>query len=75
MQLQYRINLIGAYEEESGDVITQDGEFIGVWTLKNGAIYDFTPLDGDEPILCGSFIGPLCDRIEEWLEQQNEGGN
>ena len=75
MQLQYKINLIGAYEEESGDVITQDGEFIGVWTLIDGAFYDFTPLNGNEPILSHPFIGLLCNDIEEWLEQQNESGN
>lgn len=75
MQLPYRINLVGAYEQETGDVITQDGEFIGVWTLINGAIYDFTPLDGEEPIFSHPFIKVLCDKIGDWLEQQSECGH
>ncbi|RTL95083.1 MAG: hypothetical protein EKK31_29890 [Hyphomicrobiales bacterium] len=72
MQLQFKINLLGAYEEVAGDVVTQDGEIIGFWSLIDGAIYDFTPLDGDRPIFSHSFIWALCDQIGKWLEQQSE---
>lgn len=75
MQLPYRINLLDAYEQETGDVVTQDGEFIGVWTLINGAIYEFTPLGGEEPMFSHPFIWALCDEIGEWLEQQSECGH
>lgn len=67
MQLQHPINLLGAYELDSGDVATQDGEIIGTWTLVNGAIYDFTPLGGDQPILSDPFVWSICSRIGEWL--------
>lgn len=68
MQLKYPINLIGAYELEIGDVATQDGEIIGTWTLFNGAIYEFTPLGGERPILSDPFVWSLCNRISEWCE-------
>ena len=70
MQLPYSINLLGAYEVETGDVATQDGEIIGTWTLIDGALYDFTPMDGDQPILTDPFVWSLCSRIGEWLEAQ-----
>lgn len=68
MQLKYPINLIGAYELEFGDVATQDGEIIGAWTLINGALYEFTPLGGHQPILIDPFVSSLCKRIGAWLE-------
>lgn len=68
MQLQYPINLIGAYELEFGDVATQDGEIVGTWTLIDGALYGFTPLGGDQPILIDPFIWSLCNSIGAWLE-------
>ena len=70
MQLPYPINLLGAYEFESGDVATQDGEIIGSWTLINGALYDFTPLGCDRPILTDPFVWRLCNSIGEWLKAQ-----
>ena len=68
MQLKYPINLIGAYDLEFGDVATQDGEIVGTWTLIDGALYEFTPLGGDQPILIDPFIWSLCKSIGEWLE-------
>ncbi|MGB3025844.1 hypothetical protein [Paradevosia shaoguanensis] len=70
MQLPYPINLLGAYELEEGDVITRDGEIVGTWTLIHGALYDFTPIGGDQPILTDPFVWRLCNRIGEWLEAQ-----
>jgi hypothetical protein len=70
MQLPYPINLLGAYELEAGDVATQDGEIIGTWSLIHGALYDFTPMGGDQPILTDPFVWRLCNRIGEWLEAQ-----
>lgn len=70
MELPYPINLLGAYELEAGDVATQDGEVIGTWTLIHGALYDFTPTDGDQPIFIDPFVWSLCNRIGEWLETQ-----
>lgn len=70
MQLPYAINLLGAYEEEDGDVATKDGEIIGTWTLVHGALYNFTPTDGDKPIFTDPFVWSLCNRIGEWLEAQ-----
>jgi hypothetical protein len=75
MRLQYKINLLGAYAEEAGDVATQDGEIIGAWSLIDGAIYDFTPLNDDKPIFSDPFIWALCDKIGEWLEQQGGDGH
>jgi hypothetical protein len=72
MHLQYAINLIGAYELEEGDVATQDGEIVGTWSLIDGALYAFTPLDGDKPTLIDPFVWSLCNRIGEWL-QAREG--
>jgi hypothetical protein len=70
MQLPYPINLLGAYELEAGDVATQDGEIIGTWTLIHGALYEFTPMGGDQPILTDPFVWRLCNSIGEWLEAQ-----
>ena len=70
MQLPYSINLLGAYELETGDVATQDGEIIGTWSLVNGALYDFTPMGADQPIFTDPFVWRLCDQIGEWLEAQ-----
>lgn len=42
MELRYPINLIGVTEgETSGDVLTQDGEFLGTWALTEN------PIEGD----------------------------
>lgn len=70
MQLLYPINLLGAYEVETGDVATDDGEVIGTWKLIDGALYDFTPIGGDQPILTDPYIWRLCNRIGDWLEAQ-----
>ncbi len=67
MLLPYPINLLGAYELEGGDVATQDGEIVGTWRLIDDALYDFTPLGGDEPIFTDPFVWSLCNSIGEWL--------
>jgi hypothetical protein len=72
MHLQYAINLVGAYALEQGDVATQDGEIIGTWTLIHGALYAFTPTDGDKQIFIDPYIWSLCNQIGEWL-QEREG--
>ena len=71
MQLLYEINLLGAYEQDVGDVATQDGEIVGIWSLINGAIYDFTPLDSEEHIFSDPYIWSLCNKIGEWLDEQS----
>ena len=41
MQMKYTINLVDAYTEETGDVVTRDGGVIGTWVLIHGALYGF----------------------------------
>ncbi len=86
MELQYPINLVGIEDDAaSGDVITRDGEFIGVWTFnkagESGTIH-FTADGESEPMfsegvgildsgtLTGLAMRRLCGSIREWHDSQ-----
>ena len=64
-QLRYRINLI-----ENGDVITNAGEFLGIWDIDETGFFNFTP-DGDKnPKITAPLVGALCAKISSWLLNQ-----
>lgn len=57
-------------ETESGDVITRDGEIIGTWGLVDGVFYTFTPEGAAEHIFFEPFLGEMCVKMREWLEER-----
>lgn len=65
--------LIDGYGEdgkEEGDVITQDGEVIGTWSIDLNDFLYFTPNGQAEHIIGGPFFGIVCKEIREWHEEQ-----
>ena len=85
MDLIYPINLVG-HEEwvesgfepalASGDVITRDGEFIGIWRVADYFLeddyldraYEFLPLGSDLPMFYAAF-GLVDSRTSRGLAQ------
>lgn len=64
-------NTDDGYGNATGDVITGDGEFLGTWSMLNGAIYSFIP-DGEEDSIFSDTIIPMfCDQIEKWHKEQS----
>lgn len=78
MDLNYPINLVGheewvesGYEPAlaNGDVITRDGEFIGIWRVADyfleddylDQVYEFIPHSQEAPVL-SEVIGPAFSR-------------
>ena len=64
----WKILLDGYADNETGDVITKDGEIIGTWSLVDDVFYTFTPDGGEAHIFFEPFLGVLCSRIVEWHE-------
>lgn len=61
--LPFKINLC-----EGGDVVTRDGEIIGVWKLDEDGQVSFLPDDASEPLFTDMLLGLLCEQIREWHE-------
>jgi hypothetical protein len=61
--LPFKINLC-----EGGDVVTRDGEIVGVWKLDENAQVSFLPNDASEPLFTDMPLGRLCEQIREWYE-------
>ena len=55
-----KINLI-----DDGSVITEDGEFIGMWEPDEDGFVYFMPDGQNEIRLCNPFVGLLCKKIED----------
>ena len=57
-----------------GDVVTQEGEYLGTWQAdESDAIFEFTPHGADKPLLSDGFVKCLCDSIEQGHSQQKSG--
>ena len=67
LPLKFKINLI-----DDGSVITEDGEFIGMWEPDEDGFVYFMPDGQNEIRLCNPFVGLLCKKIEDWYESQKE---
>lgn len=61
--LLFKINLC-----EGGDVVTRDGEIIGVWKVDENLQVSFFPDDASKPLFPDMFLGPLCEQIRDWYE-------
>lgn len=64
----WRIKLFGFGDGDTGDVVTRDGEIIGIWTADENDHCSFTPNGYDKPILFNPFLGLLCAEIAAWHE-------
>lgn len=64
--LIYPINLC-----DDGSVVTNEGEYLGTWTLDKYTDPWFTPDGAEEPLFSHVSIGLLCYRIRDWHEEQN----
>ena len=74
MQPIYPINLMDFGDALKGDVVTRDGEFLGIWEIdadcEQGYIW-FTP-DGDtERLFVSMMIGKLCMEIGDWHRKKS----
>ncbi|RWB39767.1 MAG: hypothetical protein EOQ46_26410 [Mesorhizobium sp.] len=65
--LRFKINLC-----KDGSVVTRDGEIVGTWVMDENEHPSFIPDGSSEPMFFHVFLGSLCQRIEDWLE--NEAG-
>jgi hypothetical protein len=88
MQLRYPINFIGYEDDEtSGDVVTSDGEFLGVWNFTEDAegetgVISFTPDGATEPLFeeviafltSGLLSGMALSKICRSIRLWNDGG-
>lgn len=88
MQLRYPINFIGYEDEEtSGDVITSDGEFLGIWSFTEDAdgetgVISFTPDGAAEPLFeegiafltSGLLSGMALSKITRAIRRWNDAG-
>lgn len=63
--LPFKINLC-----EGGDVVTRDGEIIGVWKVDENLQVSFHPDDASEPLFTDMLLGLLCEQIREWHEAE-----
>ncbi|KQU92850.1 hypothetical protein [Devosia sp. Root105] len=61
--LRYRINLL-----EDGSVVSDDGEYLGIWDTDENDHPSFYPDGHAEALLFDVSIPALCWRIEEWLD-------
>lgn len=68
--LKWNINLIGYGEQETGDVVTRDGEVIGTWSLDENGHCLFTPDGEAEAVLLGTMLPFVVDRIAKWHAQR-----
>lgn len=64
----WHIKFFGYGEADSGDVVTRDGEIIGIWSSDENGHCSFTPNGFEAPILFDVFLGRLCSAITEWHE-------
>jgi len=71
-ELTYPINLMDFGAKSSGDVLTRDGEYLGVWhtddRCEQGWI-KFTPDGADQPLFQDLMMGVLCARIGQWARE------
>jgi hypothetical protein len=65
----WKVKLSGYGDGDVGDVVTRDGEIIGIWTADENDHCSFTPNGHDEPILFNVFLGLLCSDIARWHEK------
>lgn len=64
----WKIVLMDHEDANHGDVVTQEGEFIGQWSIDEQGWYDFMA-DGDErPAIRAVGVGRFCMMVGEWLE-------
>ena len=66
----WHVILDGYGQQESGDVITKDGEVIGTWVLDPEDHPGFIPLGEEEIVIYDFWIGPFCKAILEWYEEK-----
>ena len=62
----WEVELVGYGRDDHGDVITDDGEIIGVWSLVDDVFVTFTPNGTDKNIFFEPFVGTLCAKIVDW---------
>lgn len=66
----WHVTLDGYSDQDSGDVITKDGEVIGTWVLDPEGHPGFIPLGEQEIVIDDFWIGPFCKNILEWYEEK-----
>ncbi|VVT14868.1 hypothetical protein HOE425_331167 [Hoeflea sp. EC-HK425] len=64
------VELVGYGRHDHGDVITDDGEIIGAWSLVDDVFVTFTPDGTDKHIFFEPFVGILCTKIIDWHSNQ-----
>lgn len=73
MPKHWKVLLDGHPENDTGDVITQDGEIIGTWSFVDDVFYAFTPNGAEKHLFFRPFMGMLCSDIAEWHERRENG--
>jgi hypothetical protein len=63
---RFEINFVGYGTEDGGDVITNDGEYLGIWKLDAEDHPSFIPDGSDEPLFHEIYLGLLVKRVAAW---------
>lgn len=61
----YHVTLEG-FPADSGDVVTKDGEVVGIYTCDENDFCKFIPNGSTEPIISAFHVGPFCREIADW---------
>jgi len=69
----YHVILEGYPDEDTGYVLTKDGEYLGTWVNDENDIISFIPDGADAPLFTEVFLGPFCQLIKSWHEAENGG--
>lgn len=65
----YHVTLEG-FPADSGDVISKDGEIIGTYTCDDNDYCKFTPDGAEAYVISDVLIGPFCQKIAKWHDEQ-----
>jgi hypothetical protein len=68
----WKVTLEGYGEQDSGDVVTTEGEVIGVWSVDEHDFCSFTPNGLTKPIFTNPLLGPFCTDVAAWHEKNSE---
>ena len=66
--LRYPVNLLGWGQTDSGEVVTNHGEYLGRWFTDAEYHPSFVPHGHSEVLFYEMFLGELCRRVREWSE-------
>ncbi|WP_299883327.1 hypothetical protein [uncultured Sulfitobacter sp.] len=65
---RFPVNFVGYYDAVAGDVVTQEGEYLGRWEIDENDHPSFFPDGEDEPMFFEMNLGNLARKVSDWYE-------